>query len=90
MPVARYRVILKTKSGNTGKPVAECSADELTAIGFWYPQRFPGNSEYEPQESEWIFTVSEIEEKIGKSFSFFPEIPEQVKQSYERSDWPGL
>ena len=90
VPVARYRVILKTKSGNTGKPVAECSADELTAIGFWYPQRFPGNSEYEPQESEWIFTVSEIEEKIGKSFSFFPEIPEQVKQSYERSDWPGL
>lgn len=90
VPVARYRVILKTKSGNTGKPIAECSADELTAIGFWYPQRFPEDSEYEPQDNEWIFPVSEIETKIGNEFSFFPEIPESVKKSYVRSDWPGL
>ena len=90
VPVARYRVILKTKSGNTGKPIAECSADELTAIGFWYPQRFPEDSEYEPQDNEWIFPVSEIEAKIGNEFSFFPEIPESVKKSYVRSDWPGL
>ena len=90
VPVARYRVILRTKSGNTGKPIAECSADELTAIGFWYPQRFPEDSEYEPQDNEWIFPVSEIEAKIGNEFSFFPEIPESVKKSYVRSDWPGL
>lgn len=90
VPVARYRVILRTKSGNTGRPIAECSADELTAIGFWYPQRFPEDSEYEPQDNEWIFPVSEIEAKIGNAFCFFPEIPESVKQSYERSDWPGL
>ena len=90
VPVARYRVILRTKSGNTGKPIAECFADELTAIGFWYPQRFPEDSEYEPQDNEWIFPVSEIEAKIGNEFSFFPEIPESVKKSYVRSDWPGL
>ncbi len=90
VPVARYRVILRTKSGNTGRPIAECSADELTAIGFWYPQRFPEDSEYEPQDNEWIFPVSEIEAKIGNAFSFFPEIPESVKKSYVRSDWPGL
>lgn len=91
VPEARYRVILKTKSGNTGKPVAECSASELTAIGFWYPQYFPGeNSRRKPDRSEWIFSVSEIEDKIRNVFDFFPTVDEAVKETYDISLWEGL
>lgn len=88
MPVARYRVILKTRSGNTGKPVAECSADELISIGFWFPQAFNGQKVYEETDkSQWIFSVADIEKKIGGEFSFFPTVPEEVKQQRNLSDW---
>ena len=88
MPVARYRVILRTKSGITGKPVAECSADELISIGFWFPQAFDGQRIYEEtDESQWIFSVADIEEKIGGEFKFFPTVPENVKQQRNLSDW---
>jgi endonuclease G len=88
MPVARYRVILKTRSGNTGKPVAECSADELISIGFWFPQAFNGQKVYEENDkSQWIFSVADIEKKIGGEFSFFPTVPEEVKQQRNLSDW---
>ena len=88
MPVARYRVILRTKSGITGKPVAECSADELISIGFWFPQAFDGQRIYEEtDESQWIFSVADIEKKIGGEFRFFPTVPENVKQQRNLSDW---
>lgn len=88
MPEARYRVILRTRSGNTGKPVAECSADELIAIGFWFPMALEGQTVYEENnKSEWIFSVSEIEQKIGGAFRFFPTVPEEVKSGYVLSDW---
>lgn len=92
VPEARYRVILKTVSGNTGRPVAECSADELTAIGFWYPQYFPdeGEDRFEPQSSEWIFSVSDIEDMIGNEFDFFPTVPDAVKDGFDIAQWPGL
>ena len=88
MPVARYRVVLRTKDGNTGKPVAECSADELISIGFWFPQAFNGQTIYEETDkSEWIFSVADIEEMIGGEFSFFPTVPEEVKHQRNLADW---
>ena len=71
--------------------MAECSASELTAIGFWYPQYFPGeNSRKKPDRSEWIFSVSAIEDKIRNVFDFFPTVDEAVKKTYDISLWEGL
>ena len=33
---------------------------------------------------------AELEAKIGGDFSFFPDAPAAVKQTYKASDWPGL
>lgn len=91
VPTARYKLVLRTKSGSTGKPVWECSADELMAIGFWFPQNFTGEKLTElPPLSDYIYSVSDIEKKIGGEFSFFPLAPSSVKDSYNISDWPGL
>ena len=96
MPTAKYKVFLRTKSGNTGKNIAECSADELMAIGFWFPQEHDPNVEVDekkvsaPSLSTVIYSVAEIERKIGGEFKFFPTAPEAVKQSCNVSDWPGL
>lgn len=91
MPKARYKLVLRTKSGNTGKPIWQCSADEVMAIGFWFPQSFTGEKLSSlPPLADYIYSVSDIEKKIGSEFSFFPLAPEGVKDSYNIKDWPGL
>lgn len=91
IPTARYKVMLRTKSGSTGKPIAECSANEVMAIGFWFPQNLnnenPGTT---PPLRDYIFPVSEIEQKIGGEFEFFPTAPAGVKNQVNINDWPKL
>lgn len=91
MPTARYKLVLRTKTGSTGKPIWQCSADEVMAIGFWFPQSFTGEKLSSlPPLADYIYSVSDIEKKIGSEFSFFPLAPEGVKDSYNINDWPGL
>ena len=91
MPTARYKIVMRTKNGNTGKPIWQCSADEVMAIGFWFPQNFTGTYLSSlPALKDYIFSVSDIEKKIGNEFSFFPLAPAGVKDKYNIDDWPGL
>lgn len=91
---ARYKAILRTKKGNTGKRISDCSADELMSIAFWFPQCFePGydnkKTSIEPLSNATI-SVAELEKRIGGDFSFFPDAPEKAKESFNTSHWPGL
>ena len=91
MPTARYKLVMRTKSGSTGKPIWECSADEVMAIGFWFPQSFTGEKLNSlPPLADYIYPVADIERMIGGEFEFFPLAPEGVKNSCNISDWPGL
>lgn len=91
MPTARYKLVLRTKTGSTGKPIWQCSADEVMAIGFWFPQNFTGEKLSSlPPLADYIYSVSDIERKIGGEFDFFPLAPSGVKDSYNINDWPGL
>ncbi len=81
IPGAYYKVMLRTKSGSSGKAVSECSADELQAIGYWVENVYTGVL---PDP----VSVSEIEAKTG--FTFFPTVPEAVKESCDSSLWTGL
>ena len=92
VPAGRYKAILRTKSGRTGKKISDCSADELTAIAFWFPQCYDSQNEktsIDPLAGA-VMSVADVEKKIGGGFNFFPDAPSQVKQSYTISDWPGL
>lgn len=89
---ARYKAVLRTKKGNTGKRISDCTADELMSIAFWYPQCFDSQNvktQIEPLAGMTI-SVAELENRIGGDFSFFPDVPEKVKESYDVYDWPGL
>ena len=92
---ARYKAVLRTKKGNTGKRISECSADELMSIAFWFPQCFDSGSYANRKTnieslSSAVMSVAELEAKIGGDFSFFPDAPVQSKESFTISDWPGL
>lgn len=83
MPTHQYKLLLRTRSGSTGKPVQECSASELKAIGFW----FDTMPEYgcSTDLADYALSVAEIELKTG--ITFFPNIPAEVKQQCNPTDW---
>ncbi len=77
VPTHYYKVILRTKSGNSGKWVGDCSADELQCVGFWF--------EHKGGAARQTMSVEEIEKKTG--FTFFPNVPNAPKEEYNESDW---
>ena len=90
VPTHFYKIVLRTKSGNTGKAIQECSASELKAVGFWF-----SNTDIDEQTGSATPTLSrahmrsvaEIEQLTGNEFDFFPEVPDEVKRSYNPTDW---
>ena len=88
VPVAEFKIYLRTKSGNTGKRICDCDADELMAIGFWLEQDIDNTGEIAGGEMrDFAMSVDMIEEKLEGEFRFFPEVPEEVTVSYNLSDW---
>ncbi|MBQ7853001.1 MAG: DNA/RNA non-specific endonuclease [Muribaculaceae bacterium] len=90
VPTHFYTIVLRTKSGNTGKAIQECSANELKAVGFWF-----SNTDIDEQTGlkeptlsrAHMRSVDEIEKLTGNEFNFFPDIPESVEASFNASEW---
>ena len=69
VPTNFYKVMIRSKSGNTGKPLYQLKADELQCIAFWF-----GNKEYKGKNpSDFKTTVADVEQKTG--MTFFPNVP---------------
>ncbi|MCM1151209.1 MAG: DNA/RNA non-specific endonuclease [Alistipes sp.] len=86
MPTHQFKMALRTKKGNTGKRIAECSADELQAVGFWI-EAFPTlvSSSAAAQLRAIAVPVSFIEQKTG--IEFFPGVPASVKAGFDAAEW---
>ena len=77
VPTHFYKVILRTKKGNSGKWVGNCSASELQCVGFWF--------EHKGGAARQTMSVAEIEKKTGHTF--FPNVKNAPKSTYNPSDW---
>lgn len=77
VPTHYFKVMLRTKNGNTGKRVADCSASELICAGYWVENSASG--------TPVLKSVAEIERLTG--FTFFVNVPNAPKSSYTSSDW---
>ena len=90
VPSHCYKLLLRTKSGNTGKRISEiANADEIIAIGFlWENTSEANNISIEAA----AVPISEIERRSG--FTFYreldPAIAAQVKSQKNYSDWQRL
>ena len=90
VPTHFYKIVLRTKSGSTGKAIQECSASELKAVGFWF-----SNTDIDEQtgsatptlSKSHLRSVTEIEQLTGNEFNFFPEVPDEVKRTFTPSEW---
>ncbi len=89
VPSHAYKVLLRARKPlPAGKTVADLSADELIAIGFWFENSTKGQN---TSISEAACSVNEIEERTG--FTFFGNLSEEaasVKGRYSLSDWSGF
>ena len=81
-PTMFYYALLRTKSGNTGRSVIECSSDELQCVAFCL--RHTMEKGHEPQKRD-MMSISELEELTG--FTYFPNVPNAPKDTFDPSDW---
>lgn len=81
-PTMFYYVLLRTKSGRTGKSLKDCRTDELKCVAFVL--RHSMNKGHEPCETD-MMSVSDLEKITG--FTYFPNVPQAPKSSFTASDW---
>lgn len=87
VPTHYYKLVLRTRKGNTHKTVFDCTSDELKCIGFWMEHKVvddANSSELETLNASHCKSVAEIENITG--FTFFPEVPVNKTQCVP-SDW---
>lgn len=82
IPTMFYYVLLRTKKGNSGKSVTQCSASELQCVAFVLSHK--GNKGHRPQAKD-MMSVSDLEKLTD--FSYFPNVPNAPKDTYNASDW---
>ena len=81
-PTMFYYALLRTKSGNSGKSVTECSADELQCVAFCI--RHTMEKGHKPQAND-MMSISDLEKLTG--FRYFTNVPQAPKDTFNPSDW---
>jgi len=82
VPTAWYKVLLRTKQGNSGKNVSNCTSGELQCVAFILGHYH--NKSHQPNAND-MYTVSELETLTG--LTFFVNVPNAPKTSFSASDW---
>ena len=81
-PTMFYYALLRTKSGNSGKSVAQCSASELQCAAFvMCHEQAKG---HKPEARDMI-SVAELEKLTG--FTYFGNVPNAPKSTFNSSEW---
>ncbi len=86
IPDHYFKVVVRTTSGNIrelGDKLGDYKPEQLKAIGFWV-----ANTSGQGEAKDWVKSVAEIEKLTG--FTFFPTLPEAVKQQKNAAAWSGL
>ena len=81
-PTMFYYILMRTKSGSSGKPLSQCSASEIKCAAFVRSHNTPMGVKVSSQE---MMSVSDLEKITG--FTYFPNVPQAPKSSYKASDW---
>lgn len=82
-PTMFYYVLLRTKSGTSGKSVKNCSADELKCVAF--VRCHTNDLKGQKASSRELMSVADLEKITG--VTYFPNVPNAPKSSYKASDW---
>ena len=81
-PTMFYYILMRTKSGSSGKALKNCSASEIKCAAFVRSHKTPKGVKVSEQD---MMSVSNLEKITG--FTYFPNVPQAPKGSYNASDW---
>ncbi len=81
VPTNFYKVMIRSKAGNTGKPLYQLDADELQCVGFWLENRAYSGTTL----TSVMTSVAEIETTTG--MKFFEHVPQAPKAVLDKSAW---
>lgn len=82
VPTAYYKVLLRTRSGRTGRSVRDCTAGELKCAAFVVGHRGVRGREVTAAE---MMSVAELERLSGERF--FVNVPAAPKSRAEAAEW---
>ena len=83
MPTMFYYVLLRTKRGNSGKAVKNCSSDELQCAAF--VRSHTNSLKGQKVSSKEMMSVEDLEKITG--FTYFANVPNAPKSTFTASDW---
>ncbi|MCQ2114612.1 MAG: DNA/RNA non-specific endonuclease [Bacteroidales bacterium] len=82
-PTMFYYALLRTKKGNTGKSVKDCSASELQCVAF--VRTHTNDLKGQRVSSKELMSIADLEKLTG--FTYFPNVPNAPKSTFNASDW---
>ena len=82
-PTMFYYILMRTKSGNSGKSLKNCSASEIQCAAF--VRSHTGSLKGQKPSSKEMMSVSALEEITG--YTYFPNVPNAPKTTFKASDW---
>lgn len=81
-PTMFYYAVLRTKKGDTGKSVNDCSASELMCAAFVRSHKLAKGTKVSSQD---MISIEELENLTG--FTYFSNVPNAPKSTCSASDW---
>ena len=81
-PTMFYYILMRTKKGSSGKALKDCTASEIKCAAFVRSHKTPKGVAVSEKD---LMSVSDLEKITG--FSYFPNVPQAPKSSYNASDW---
>ncbi len=83
MPTAFYYVLMRTKSGNSRKSLANCTSDEIKCAVFL--RAHANQLKGQKVTSAEMMSVTELEAITGQTY--FPNVPNAPKSTFSAADW---
>lgn len=81
-PSMFYYILMRTKNGNSGKALSECTTSEIKCAAFVRSHKTPKGVSVSEKD---MMSVSDLEKLTG--FTYFPNVPQAPKSSYKASEW---
>ena len=85
IPTMFYLALLRTKSGNTGKSLKDCSEDEMKCVAFVRSHSTSWTTKNSTPVSSDLMSIDDLEQLTG--IDFFANVPNAPESTFKASDW---
>ena len=78
-----YYALIRTKKGNTGKALSQCTADELMCVAF--VRSHTNSLKGQRPSGREMMSISALEKITG--ITYFANVPQAPKDKFDPTEW---